>query len=371
MSNAQEMIDTCVQCGNCTEVCPFYKATGNQAFGAMAKVEAARSLFSEEDLSDDMLKTLFLCTRCDRCKSVCPVDISVPEIIQVARTMIRKRGLWPQKCINIAKAIIEHGSPMAAPPHDRVRYLPVDYKPPEKAEYLYIPGCWAGVKLPETAKATFQLLSLAGLDFTVVGDKEGCCGLFLIDNGMMDEARAMAEKNTLLFESTEAKVIIAECPACYDVYKSVYPALFRKPNYEVAYISEILEDLIGSGKIKVHGSGKKVIFKDPCPLVRRYDMIESPRNVLASVAEVVEFEEHGRDAVCCGAPAGVKPLYPEIANKLAEILLDEASSKNITQVGVGCAFCMYHMSGVLKGPQDPRSIKTLSQLVLENADTEQ
>jgi hypothetical protein len=56
------------------------------------------------------------------------------------------------------------------------------------------------------------------------------------------------------------------------------------------------------------------------------------------------------------------PLCQEIANKLAEILLYEASSKNITQVGVGCAFCMYHMKGVLKGPEDPRMISNFSQL---------
>ena len=276
MSNAYEMIESCVQCGNCTEVCPFFKATGNQMYGAMAKIEAARVLLSEEVLSEDMLKTLFLCTRCDRCKSVCPVDISVPDIIQEARAVIRRRGLWPQKCSNIAKAIVEHGSPMAAPPRDRVGYLPEDFKPPEKAEYLYIPGCWASIKLPDTARATLQLLSAAGLDFTVLGDREGCCGLFLIDNGMMDEAGAMAEKNTLLFESTGAKAIIAECPACYDVYKSIYPALFREPNYEVVYISEMLEDMIEQGKIRVKESGKKVIFKDPCPLARRHDMSRVP-----------------------------------------------------------------------------------------------
>jgi glycerol-3-phosphate dehydrogenase subunit C len=95
-------------------------------------------------------------------------------------------------------------------------------------------------------------------------------------------------------------------------------------------------------------------------------MIETPRKVLGSVAELVEYKEHGREAACCGAPAGVKPLYPEIANKLAETLMDEASSKGVTEVGVGCAFCMYHMKGALRGPEDPRTIRTLSQLVLAN-----
>ncbi len=47
--------------------------------------------------------------------------------------------------------------------------------------------------------------------------------------------------------------------------RGIYPALFREPNYEVVYISEMLEDMIEQGKIRVKESGKKVIFTDPCP----------------------------------------------------------------------------------------------------------
>ncbi|WP_019177557.1 (Fe-S)-binding protein [Methanomassiliicoccus luminyensis] len=370
MTNVQGMIETCVQCGECVEVCPFYKATGNPSYGAMAKVGAARSLFAGEGLTEEGLKTLWLCTRCDRCVSTCPVGISVPDIVQSARAELRRRGQWPQKCSNIANAIIEHGSPMAAPPQDRITYLGKDHNVREKAEYLYVPGCWASVRLPEVARASFQLLTKAGLDITTLGEKERCCGLFLIDNGLMDEARELAEKNTLLLESTSAKTVITECPGCYDVYKRVYPALFREPNYEVIYIADILKDIVEHGNIEVKHSGRKVIYKDPCPLARRYDMTKAAREVLGHVAEVVEFEEHGAEAVCCGAPAGVKPLYPEVANELAGKLLKEASSKGVDQVGVGCPFCMHHMSGVQNGTEGPLRIRTPSQLMLESLASE-
>lgn len=366
MPAPEEMLEACMGCGNCTEVCPFYKATGNMMYGAMAKVDAARALFGGEDLSEESIKTLLLCTRCDRCVMECPVDVSVPDIVQHARTEMRRKGILPPKSSSIAKAIVESGSPMAAAPRDRLGFLPPGFQPPEKAEYLYVPGCWSSIRLPETARASLELMNRAGLDVTVLGERERCCGLFLIDNGMMDEARKIAKDNTLLFESTSAKVVIAECPACFDVFKNVYAQLFREPNYKVVYMGEVLNDLMEQGKIKVKKSEEKIIFKDPCPLVRRHDMIEIPRKVLTSVAELVEYEEHGREAACCGAPAGVKPLYPEIANKLAGDLVDEASSKGLTEIGVGCAFCMYHMKGVLKGPEDPRRIRTLSQLVLEN-----
>ncbi|MEN3016297.1 MAG: (Fe-S)-binding protein [Candidatus Methanosuratincola petrocarbonis] len=365
LENAPEIASACTLCGACVEVCPFFKATNNPKFGAMAKVEAAIALFEGKELKEEDLKTLYLCTRCDGCHNSCPMDIPISVVVQAARAELRRRDMVPEKYKTIADAIIKMGSPMAAPPEKRTACLPEGFKPPEKAKYLYVPGCWSGIKLPETAKATMEVLIEAGLDFTTLGEKEWCCGLFLIDTGMLEEAKGLAEKNTVLFESTGARTVVTECPSCYDVFKNVYPALFRKPDYEVVHISELLDQLVKEGRISPSAAeGKRIIYKDPCPLVRRTGTIQPPRDVLRRIGDLVEYGESGKEAVCCGAPAGVKPLYPDIANKLAEMLMSEAKAKG-AEVGVGCAFCMYHMGGLPKEAGYP-PIKTLSQLVLES-----
>lgn len=364
MPSVKDMIDSCIFCGVCAEVCPFYKATGNIKYGAMAKVDAANSLFHGKALTDEDLKTLFLCTRCDQCHAACPINIPISVIVQGARAELRRMGKVPEKYNTIADAIIKAGSPMAAPPEKRLSYIPLGFKPPEKAKYLYVPGCWSGIRLPETAKATVDLLIKAGLDFTVLGGREWCCGLFLIDTGMLEEAKKLAEKNTLLFESTGAEFVVTECPSCHDVFKRVYPELYREPNYRVLHISELLKELLESGKIRVNRSDKSVIYKDPCPLVRRHGIADIPREVLSYVAALVEYEENREETLCCGAPAGVKPVHPEIANRLAEMLLEEAAAKSAKEIGVGCVFCMYHMAGIIK--DSATKIKTLSQLILEN-----
>lgn len=346
------------------EVCPFFKATNNPKYGAMAKVEAAINLFEGKELGEEDLKTLYLCTRCDGCHSSCPMEIPISVVVQAARAELRRKNLVPEKYNTIADAIIKAGSPMAAPPEKRRAYIPEGFKPPESAEYLYVTGCWSGIRLPETAKATMELLIKAGIDFTTLGEKEWCCGLFLIDTGMIEEAKRLAEKNTLLFESTGAKVVVTECPSCHDVFKNVYPALYRNPKYQVLHISELLDQLVREGKLQLRNGKRRVIYKDPCPLVRRTGVLQPPREIISRLGELVEYNESGKDALCCGAPAGVKPLYPEVANRLAEILMSEAKDKG-AEVGVGCVFCMYHMSGLPKEAGYP-PIKTISQLVLES-----
>lgn len=361
----RKLANLCTLCGACAEVCPFFRATNNIKYGAMAKVEAAQRLFKGNPLTDDDLKTIFLCTRCDQCHGACPINIPISIIVQGARAELRRMNKVPEKYHTIADAIIRLGSPMGAPPEKRLAYIPEGFKPPERAKYLYVPGCWSGIRMPEAARASVELLRRSGLDFTVLGSKEWCCGLFLIDTGMLEEAEKLAEKNTTIMESTGAEVVVTECASCQDVFKNVYPDLFRAPSYEVIHISELLSDLLNSGALKVKKSGRRIIYKDPCPLVRRNNVVDAPREIIRHVAELVEYEENRAETLCCGAPAGVKPLYPDIANRLAEILIHEANEKD-ADIGVGCVFCMYHMGGIKDAHSLTPKIESLSQLVLEN-----
>jgi heterodisulfide reductase subunit D len=364
----RELAESCVFCSLCIEVCPFFKATGNVKYGAMAKVEAAKELFNGAPPSDEDIKTLLLCTRCDQCHSACPIQLPVADIVQGARNELRRRNMVPEKYNTIAQAIIKSGSPMGTPPEKRLAFIPEGFRPPKTAKYLYVPGCWSGIKLPETAKATVELMLKAGLDFTVLGEREWCCGLFLLDTGMVDEAKKLAESNTELFESTGAECLVTECPSCHDVFKRVYPKLFRAPKYKVIHVSELLKELIDGGKLRVSKPDvpRKIIYKDPCPLVRRHGITEGPRGVISSFAELVEYGDNRENLLCCGAPAGVKPIFPDIANRLAEMLVDEAASRKADEISVGCAFCLYHMGSAGKGPSGNLKIKTLSQQVKEH-----
>lgn len=337
MLNYRELADKCILCGICAEACPFYLVTNNLKYGAMAKVEAAQKLFRGESLDEEDLKTIFMCTRCDYCHHFCPYGVEISVVVQGARAELRKKNMVPEKYKTIAQSIIDFGSPMAAPREKWLYYLPQGFKAKEKAKYLYFPGCWAAIRLPETAKASMELLMKAGIDFTTLNGREWCCGLFLIDTGLIEEAAKLAEKNTLLFESTSVEYVIAECPSCFDVFKNVYPKLFRKPSYEVIHISQLLSKLLNEGILEVKSNNKRIIYKDPCPLARRLNVLEEPRLIINKVAKLLEYDKSGWEALCCGAPAGVKPIFPEIANKLAEVLINESNDKN-ADIAVGCVF---------------------------------
>ena len=115
------------------------------------------------------------------------------------------------------------------------------------------------------------------------------------------------------------------------------------------------------------GKEEVIVYKDPCPLVRRHGITEQPREILKAIpgVKLVEYKENRGDAVCCGAPAGVKPLFPELASKLAEYLVNEAVELKASCIAVACTFCLYHIVGSLK-ERLPIPVKTISQIVLEH-----
>jgi len=128
----------------------------------------------------------------------------------------------------------------------------------------------------------------------------------------------------------------------------------------------LLKELIESGRLNVsRDAERKAIYKDPCPLVRRHGITDEPRAVVSSCATLLEFDDNRENALCCGAPAGVKPVYPDVANRLAQMLLEEAKKKGACEIAMGCVFCMYHMAGVSKETDKYPKMLTLSQQVKE------
>ena len=198
---------------------------------------------------------------------------------------------------------------------------------------LYFRGCTAREKQTGIQDATEKLLNLAGVDYHVLED-EKCCGSVLLRTGFVNEAQKQIEENS---EVLKDEKIITSCAGCYKTLKEDYEGL------DVVHISQLLDQLIGEGRINITKADLNVTYHDSCHLGRHCNVFDEPRNVIGSVANIVEMENSHDDSLCCGAGGGVKSAYPEIAGQMAKSRIAQAKETGCETLVTACPFCKLNL----------------------------
>lgn len=198
---------------------------------------------------------------------------------------------------------------------------------------LYFRGCTAREKLPDIQDATEKLLKLANVDYHILDD-EKCCGSVLLRTGFLKEAQEQIKKNT---EILKGETIITSCAGCYKTLTEDYDGL------DVIHISQLLNQLIKENKIKLSKNDFDVTYHDSCHLGRHCDVFDEPREVIESVANLVEMKNIRENSLCCGAGGGVKSAYPEIADQMAKSRIAQAKETGCETLVTLCPFCKLNL----------------------------
>jgi len=158
------------------------------------------------------------------------------------------------------------------------------------------------------------------------------------------------------------KKIVTTCPHCFNTLKNEYPSLGG--DYELVHHTQLLQDLIDSGKIKIEGGsfkGKKITFHDPCYLGRGNDVYEAPREVLLNLdAKLVEMKHSKAKGLCCGAGGG--QMFKEAEKGKEDVNVKrtkEALELNPDIIAVGCPFCNTMMTDGVKHFDKEQYVKVM------------
>jgi glycolate oxidase iron-sulfur subunit len=90
-------IDKCSKCGKCRSVCPVFTETNDECMVARGRITLAEALINDDlDYSARYLRSLKSCIRCMRCVEACPSGVDVVEIVRSMRAEAAdKLGLSP------------------------------------------------------------------------------------------------------------------------------------------------------------------------------------------------------------------------------------------------------------------------------------
>lgn len=223
----------------------------------------------------------------------------------------------------------------------------------ESPDILFWVGCAGSFdeRAQKITKAVVKILHHAGIKYAVLGTEESCTGdpAKRAGNEFLFQMQAFANIQTL--NNYGVKKIVTACPHCFNTLKNEYPDLGG--NYDVMHHTQLLQQLLDEGKIKVEGgtfTGKKITFHDPCYLGRGNGVYEAPRSVIEKLdSEFAEMKRSRQRGFCCGAGGAQMFKDAEPGNKEVNIeRTEEALALKPNVIATACPFCMTMMTDGVK-----------------------
>ena len=363
-------IFSCVECGRCTEVCPAHRGGGTLDPKNHFILNLKDHLLSNQlDAVNKIdVDAGWECTTCQACSEVCPVGNEVEKSDEIRNLQVLVEGNVPQEYQKIFNNLQNTGNPDGAMSSDLTNELPAFDGTQEFVLWL---GCFAKYKMdPKFTSSVYSLIKILESAKATYGilKKEQCTG---------EPANRLGDKLTYnmlmqanLEELKDVQKIITMCPHC-SVNLGIEYAKYAKIDYEVYHHTQIIEQFINNGDIKVNkNNAEKVTFHDPCNLSRMMGEVEAPRTAVKSCcSNFSELEENGKNTLCCGAGGGLW-WKKETGGKTHLPRAQQVVDSGVDTVVTGCNFC-YGMMNQGLGPllpddKAPIKVKDVADIVAEN-----
>ena len=350
----------CSRCGSCMSYCPVYKNTKDEAVAPRGKLSLIEAISQGKlEFTDKISEKIYTCTLCNYCDSECPSGVNIIELFEEMRQDLVDSEKYPEALDFLKRRLDEAYNVTFDTNEGRADWTkqipessPEDYMK-DTAEVVYFVGCVSSFS-PRTfsiPRSTVQIFKGAGVDFTLLGDDEWCCGFPLLSSGMKSEAKKLADHNIEAVNKKGAKALIASCPSCYHTWKHEYSKISgKKAELEIMHLSQYLLKLIEDKKIKLKPLNIRVAYHDPCDLGRNSEVYAEPRKVIESIpgVEFVELEANKNLANCCGGGGNLESLNADLSGKIAESRGREIIAADVDVLVSGCQQCERTLAAALK-----------------------
>jgi len=245
----------------------------------------------------------------------------------------------------------------------------------ETPDVLFWVGCAGSFddRAKKITKAMARILHHVGLKFAILGVEETCTGDPAKRAGNEFLFQMQALQNIQVMNGYGIKKIVTACPHCFNTIRNEYPELGGV--YEVVHHSQMLQQLIDSGKLTVQGGkfqGRRIVFHDPCYLGRGNGIYEAPRDVIRKLdATLDEMKRNRAHGFCCGA--GGAQMFKEAEPGDREVNVarsEEALALNPDVIAVGCPFCNTMLTDGVKHFEKEDTVKVydIAELIAQAND---
>ena len=372
--------EQCIKCTICTVYCPVAAVNPNYPGPKQAGPDGERLRLKKFNFYDESLK---YCINCKRCEVACSSNVKIGDIIQAARIKYSKKqpklrdyilantdlvgtlstpfapivnttlGLKPVKAILDGVMKIDHRRtfPKYAFGTFESWYKKVAEKQaayPSQVSYFH--GCYVNYNNPQLGKDLIKVMNAFSIGVQLL-EKEKCCGVALISNGLIKQAQKQARTNINSIRKSvlEKKIpVIATSSTCTFTIRDEYPHLLDIDNADVREDVELatryIYRLLSQKKTKLNfktGQKIKVAYHTPCHMEKlgwAYYSIE-----LLKLIPNIELTI--LDSQCCGIAGtyGFKKENYKTSQDIGEPLFKQIEALDIDCVVTDCETCKWQI----------------------------
>lgn len=263
--NSQNNFEQCIKCTVCTVYCPVAAVNPLYPGPKQSGPDGERLRLKRPEFYDEALK---YCLNCKRCEVACPSNVRIGDIIQAARIKHSKSKPGLREFTLANTDLVGSVATLAAPivnatvsskPVKAImdKVVKVDHRrtfpkysqgtfegwmrKQRKAQsafekqVAYFHGCYVNYNNPPLGQAFVRVMNALGYGVQLL-EKEKCCGVALISNGFIKQARRQAEVNVKSIRQAvlEKKLpVLATSSTCTFTLRDEYPHLLGLDNHDV------------------------------------------------------------------------------------------------------------------------------------------
>lgn len=374
-----ENIQTCLQCANCSGVCPF---GFSMDFPPGRMIAWMRAGILEEMLTSD---SVWMCVSCFACTEVCPKEIPVTQALMTrAKEEVLLAGNVPTELQSALEFSQRYGNPLGESARKRAEWtegldfeIPIMRKAKRPVDLLWFVGDYPSYhpRVKKVSRAFARLLHRLEIDFGILGPDEQSDGDSQRLAGERGLFEMLAEKNAKILDRVEFNQIITTDPHAFNAIKNHYPELGFE--YPIQHYTEYLADHLDEIKpLFKEGKEVRVAYHDPCYLGRVNGIYDAPRAVLEAIpgVELVEMAHTRETSLCCGGGGGGMWLdgfrWEKAEARLSEWRMREAVKVEADILVVACSYEPPRFEDATKTVPGAENIivKDLAELLYEAID---
>ena len=379
--NSQNNFEQCIKCTVCTVYCPVAAVNPLYPGPKQSGPDGERLRLKRPEFYDEALK---YCLNCKRCEVACPSNVRIGDIIQLARIKHSKKGpglrefalantdlmgsvatvvspivntavsLKPVKAIMDAVVGIDHRRTFpkyASGTFESWLRKQRATQASFERQVAFFHGCYVNYNNPSLGKALVKVMNALGYGVQLL-EKEKCCGVPLISNGFIKQARSQAESNVKSIRKAAVEgslPVITTSSTCTFTLRDEYPHLLGVDNGDVRdsielatrFIYRLLESGDVAFRFREDAPKIRVAYHTACHMERLGWSCYS----IEMLKQIPSVELVPINSQCCGIAGtyGFKKENYQTSQAIGEPLFKQIEASGCDYVSTDCETCKWQI----------------------------